>query len=157
QNTAAFPGIEEGCYSSSGTTSSGNLTFNFGASCTVGGKPAVDATGTSAFSAVAVPAAFTVNGDTILTVAGLPASPFVGSTPRMQPTALPATYKISATISGLTGTGLVLQSNGKSGSAIAANATSTVVATGVESETSYLVTVRTQPAGQYCTVANGNG
>lgn len=67
------------------------------------------------------------------------------------------TYPIAGTITGLTGTGLVLQDNGGDNLAVAANATSFTFATQVASGANYAVTVLTQPSGQTCTVTNGSG
>lgn len=63
---------------------------------------------------------------------------------------------IGGTVSGLTGTGLVLRNNGGNDLPIAANGPFTFtnpVAVG----TNYTVTVQTQPTGQTCTVTNGSG
>jgi hypothetical protein len=67
------------------------------------------------------------------------------------------TFLITATISGLTASGLVLQNNGGGSVAVASGATTAPIATGVSSGTTYAVTVQTQPAGQLCAVANGSG
>ncbi len=69
----------------------------------------------------------------------------------------PATYSIGGTVSGLTGTGLVLQDNGGNNLTVSANATSFTFATPVASGGAYSVTVLTQPAGQSCAVTNGSG
>ncbi len=68
------------------------------------------------------------------------------------------TYTIGGTVSGLAGTGLVLQDNGGNNLAVAANGSftfSTPIATGA----AYAVTVLSQPAGpvQTCAVASGSG
>jgi hypothetical protein len=64
-------------------------------------------------------------------------------------------FTISATVTGLSGTGLVLQNNGKDNLPVAANGTYTF-ATKV---TTYAVTVSTQPTNpaQTCTVVGGSG
>lgn len=67
------------------------------------------------------------------------------------------TYPIAGTITGLTGTGLVLQDNGGDNLAVAANATSFTFATQLASGANYAVTVLTQPSGQTCAVTNGTG
>ncbi len=67
-----------------------------------------------------------------------------------------STYTIGGTISGLTGSGLVLATNGQTVTTTA-NSTSFTFPTAVASGTSYSVTVNTQPTGETCTVANGSG
>ena len=68
------------------------------------------------------------------------------------------TYTIGATVTGLTGTGLVLQDNGGDNLTVTANGT-VVFATSVDSGSAFAVTVLTQPAGptQTCTVSGGSG
>jgi len=68
-----------------------------------------------------------------------------------------STYTIGGTISGLTGTGLVLQDNGTSNLTIAAGATSFTFSTQIPSGGTYAVTVFTQPTNQTCSVTNGSG
>ncbi len=68
----------------------------------------------------------------------------------------PAQYSIGGSVSGLTGTGLVLQDNGGDNLAVPQNGTFTF-ATQVNSGAAYSVTVMTQPSGQTCTVASGSG
>ena len=68
----------------------------------------------------------------------------------------PTTYAIGGTISGLTGTGLVLQNNGGNNLAVSASGSFTFSAA-VASGSTYSVTVLTQPTGQNCTVTNGSG
>lgn len=66
------------------------------------------------------------------------------------------TYAIGGTVSGLTGGQLTLDDNGGDALPVTANGPftfSTQLATG----TGYAVTVATQPAGQTCSVANGQG
>jgi len=65
-------------------------------------------------------------------------------------------YKIGGTVSGLTGTGLVLRNNGGDNLAISANGAFTF-STQLKKDASYSVTVFTQPSGQTCTVTNGTG
>ena len=68
----------------------------------------------------------------------------------------PTTYTIGGTVSGLTGTGLVLQDNGGNNLSVSANggfAFSNSVASGA----TYSVSVLTEPTGQSCTVTNGSG
>ena len=66
------------------------------------------------------------------------------------------TYSISGTVSGLTGTGLVLQNNGGDNRSISANGAFTFSAV-VASGNPYSVTVFAQPSGQTCSVSNGSG
>ena len=69
----------------------------------------------------------------------------------------PATqYSIGGSVSGLTGTGLVLQDNGGDNLTVSQNGSFTF-ATQVNSGAAYAVTVMTQPSGQTCTVASGSG
>jgi N-acetylneuraminic acid mutarotase len=67
-------------------------------------------------------------------------------------------YTIGGTLSGLSGTGLVLQDNGGDNLSVAANGSFTF-ATKVASGGAYAVTVKTQPSSpaQACTVASGTG
>jgi len=66
------------------------------------------------------------------------------------------TYTIGGTVSGLTGSGLVLQDNGGNNLAVSANGAFTF-STSVVSGAAYSVTVLTQPTNQTCTVTNGSG
>jgi subtilisin family serine protease len=68
------------------------------------------------------------------------------------------TYTIGGTVSGLTGTGLVLRNNGGNNLAIAANGSFTFT-TPIASGATYSVAVLTHPTGpnQNCVVANGSG
>ena len=68
----------------------------------------------------------------------------------------PTTYSIGGTVSGLSGTGLVLQNNGGDNLTVNSNGAFTF-ATKVNSGAAYAVTVATQPSGQTCTVATGSG
>ncbi len=68
----------------------------------------------------------------------------------------PLTYTVGGTVSGLTGTGLVLQNNGGDDLAIAASGAFTF-SKGLKKNESYSVTVLAQPTGQTCTVANSAG
>jgi N-acetylneuraminic acid mutarotase len=69
-----------------------------------------------------------------------------------------ATRTISATVSGLSGTGLVLQDNGADNLTVSANGTVTF-ATAVANNGAYAVTVKTQPStpSQTCVVVGGSG
>ena len=68
------------------------------------------------------------------------------------------TYAVRAAVSGLTGSGLVLQNNAGDDLSIAADGTH-AFATPVASGAAYAVTVKTQPTGpmQTCTVTGGTG
>ncbi len=65
-------------------------------------------------------------------------------------------YTVGGTVSGLTGTGLVLQNNGGDNHPIGTNGAFTF-ATTLTSGSPYTVKVFAQPTGQTCTVANGSG
>ena len=66
---------------------------------------------------------------------------------------------INGTISGLTGSGLVLQDNGGDNLAVPAGSTSFSFVTALSNGSSYNVSVLTQPSAplQMCTVSNGTG
>jgi hypothetical protein len=66
-----------------------------------------------------------------------------------------ATYSVGGTVSGLSGT-VVLQDNGGDDLSLGANGSFTF-ATALVSGAAYSVTVKTNPAGQACTVSNGSG
>jgi hypothetical protein len=66
------------------------------------------------------------------------------------------TYSLSGTVSGLTGSGLVLQNNGSDDLPLNSDG-SFSFATELSDGTTYAVTVATQPIGQACLVANGSG
>lgn len=74
-------------------------------------------------------------------------------------TCVPATFTVGGTITGLTGTGLVLQDNAGDNLTVAPGATTFAFATPVASGSPYAVTVLAQPTGpaQTCTVATGTG
>jgi hypothetical protein len=65
-------------------------------------------------------------------------------------------FTVGGTVSGLTGIGLVLQNNGGNDLAISADGPFTFSG-GLAGGSTYSVTVRTQPSGQGCAVANGGG
>ena len=66
-----------------------------------------------------------------------------------------STYSIGGTVSGLSGT-VVLQDNGGNDLSVGASGGFTF-STGLATGAAYSVTVKTSPAGQTCTVANGSG
>lgn len=68
----------------------------------------------------------------------------------------PASFSVGGMVSGLTGTGLVLQDNGGDNLAVGANGSFTF-AQALLSGATYAVTVLMQPTGQSCGVANGVG
>ena len=70
----------------------------------------------------------------------------------------PTTYIIGGTVTGLSGSGLVMQDNGSSNLAISVNG-SFAFATAIARGGTYSVTVMTQPASpvQFCKVSNGRG
>jgi 6-phosphogluconolactonase (cycloisomerase 2 family)/environmental stress-induced protein Ves len=72
---------------------------------------------------------------------------------------VPATFTVGGTITGLTGTGLVLQDNSADNLTVAANATTFTFATALQVGAAYAVSVATQPTNpaQVCTVGNGSG
>ena len=76
----------------------------------------------------------------------------------VQITCVTDTFSIGGTVTGLDGTGLVLQNNGGDDLAITGNGPFTF-ATELEDGSAYTVTVLTQPTGpnQTCTVTNGSG
>src|SRR5687767_5487196 len=65
-----------------------------------------------------------------------------GPTPRDSP---PSTLPITASVSGLTASGLVLQYNGSDSIAVPAGATTVTIATAATRGATYSVTVQTQP------------
>ncbi len=66
-------------------------------------------------------------------------------------------YSISGNITGLTGSGLVLQNNGGDNLTVSANATSFTFATQVASGANYAVTVLNQPSSPSCSITGGSG
>lgn len=66
-------------------------------------------------------------------------------------------YAVGGTITGLHGSGLVLQDNGGSNLTVGANATSYSFATPLAGGSAYSVAILTQPGGENCTVSNGSG
>jgi uncharacterized repeat protein (TIGR03803 family) len=72
------------------------------------------------------------------------------------PSAPTPTYTLSATVSGLGSSGLVLSVNGTD-VAVASGASTLVLARSLASNTRYAVTVKTQPLGATCSIAGGSG
>jgi len=68
----------------------------------------------------------------------------------------PSQYTVGGSVTGLSGTGLVLQDNSGDNLSVSASGPFTF-ATKLNSGASYNVTVATQPSGQTCTVASGTG
>jgi hypothetical protein len=69
----------------------------------------------------------------------------------------PTTYSVGGTVSGLaSGSAVVLQDNGGNDLSVAANGAYTF-STALAAGAAYAVTVKTNPTGQTCTVANGTG
>jgi len=70
----------------------------------------------------------------------------------------PATYTVGGTVTGLTGSGLVLQNNG-AGDLAVSTAGAFTIASGLANGAAYAVTVKTQPSApaQNCAVTNGSG
>jgi len=70
----------------------------------------------------------------------------------------PVTYTVSATVSGLAGSGLALTNNGGSNINVAGNGV-VAIATGVSANTAYQIAVATKPTNpsQTCSIANGSG
>jgi hypothetical protein len=87
----------------------------------------------------------------MIACAGIPKTAGSGSTPG-------GPFTITVTVTGLTGTGLVLQDNGKDNLTVTANGTLSF-ATSIASGGSYAVTVQTQPSNptQTCAVTAGAG
>jgi hypothetical protein len=118
QGSNTFPGIEDGCYTLVGTRASGTYTTNLSANCAVSStQTAVDTTGPIGLSQWTTTArTFTVTGDT-LQIALVPAAPTLLVPVQrilVSPTT-PSTFRVSGTITGLTGTtGVTLRLNGQS-------------------------------------------
>jgi len=74
-------------------------------------------------------------------------------------TCVPRTFTVGGTITGLTGTGLVLQNNAGDNLTVPAGATTFTFTTPVASGSPYAVTVLAQPTAptQTCTIATGSG
>ena len=94
---------------------------------------------------------------TLLAIALIPMIGCGGGSKPTPPPPAATTYTIGGTVTGLTGTGLVLQDDGGNNVTVSASATSFTFNAPVLSNGAYSVTVLTQPAGESCTVTNGNG
>ncbi|MGE8319219.1 MAG: choice-of-anchor U domain-containing protein [Comamonas sp.] len=95
-----------------------------------------------------------ISGDTInYTLSGNRAGAIDAT---LAPLAVPPTYTIGGSVSGLAGDGLVLQNNGGDDRLVGANGPF-VFAAPVADGGSYAVTVKTPPRGQTCTVTGGSG
>jgi large repetitive protein len=79
-----------------------------------------------------------------------------GDVSSVQITCVTNTYTVGGTVSGLLGAGLVLQNNGGDDLAPAANGDFTF-ASPIGSGSPYAVTVKSQPAGQTCSLAGASG
>jgi 6-phosphogluconolactonase (cycloisomerase 2 family) len=66
-------------------------------------------------------------------------------------------FSIRGSVTGLTGTGLILAANGEPDLAVPANATTFAFADKLQSGTSYSVSVKAQPPNQVCAVNRGTG
>jgi len=70
----------------------------------------------------------------------------------------PSTYTIGGTVTGLTGSGLVLQNNGGGDLAVSSATGAFTFTAGLADGAAYAVTVKTQPTSpQNCVVTNGSG
>jgi 6-phosphogluconolactonase (cycloisomerase 2 family) len=79
-----------------------------------------------------------------------------GNVTNVAVTCTTSSFTVGGTVTGLTGTGLVLQNNAGNDLAVAASGAFTFT-TAVASGAAYAVTVKTQPTAQSCTVATGSG
>lgn len=96
--------------------------------------------------------------DQTCTIAGATGTVVAGPITTVTVTCTNKRYMVGGTVSGLAGTGLVLQNSLGDDATVNANGTYSF-ATPLETGTTYSVTVKTQPtnAWQTCTVANGTG
>jgi alpha-tubulin suppressor-like RCC1 family protein len=94
----------------------------------------------------------------ILTAAGILMLPFLLVSCGGTSTTV-VTYTLGGTVSGLSGTGLVLQDSGSNNLSVSAGSTTFTFNTAVASGSSYSVTILTQPSSpaQTCTVTDGAG
>jgi hypothetical protein len=121
---------------------SGATTFTFGGMVAQGGTYAVTVKTQPAGAACSV-----ANGS------GTIAGANVGN---VAVTCAATTFTVGGSISGLTTSGLVL-ANGTDTVSPAANATGFTLPTGVASGGAYTVTIKTQPAGEQCSLTNSTG
>lgn len=152
------PPIVSAISPTSGTTA-GNTSvtitgYNFTAatSVTIGGTAVTTFTVDSATQITATTAAHAVGSASVLvtTANGTNAANTLF-------TYVAPTYTIGGTITGLTGSGLVLTDTSAGSSTITTGATSFTLPTSLATSSSYAVSVQTQPTGQTCTVSNGSG
>jgi uncharacterized repeat protein (TIGR03803 family) len=93
----------------------------------------------------------------VCTVSNASGAGVVGNVSNIAVTCAVQTYSIAGSVSGLAaGQSLTLQNNGADAQAISANGTFTF-ATPVAANSSYAITVASQPSQQVCTVSNGSG
>ena len=85
---------------------------------------------------------------TLLAIALIPMIGCGGGSKPTPPPPAATTYTIGGTVTGLTGTGLVLQDDGGNNVTVSASATSFTFNAPVLSNGAYSVTVLTQPAGE---------
>ena len=90
----------------------------------------------------------------VLTACGLSGSDDTGNTTTPPPAG--TTYTIGGTVSGVTGSGLVLSNNGTT-LPVGAGATTFAFTNGLAAGTAYNVMVQSSPAGLLCSVAGGSG
>jgi uncharacterized protein (TIGR02145 family) len=115
----------------------------------------VDLTGENGTSYTLQNAQLSNNGETFSVVVSNTAGSVTSNNAILTVTSC-STYTVGGTVSGLTGTGLVLQNNGGDNLAISSNGAFTF-ATPLANGTGYAVTVLTQPSGQNCIITNGSG
>jgi Galactose binding lectin domain len=94
----------------------------------------------------------------VCTVAGGMIASIAGDSTTVAVTCVTSTFTVAGTVSGLTGTGLVLQDNAGDDLAVSASG-AFVFATGLASGATFTVSVKTQPStpAQTCTVSGGSG
>ena len=141
----------------SGLSGSVVLQDNGGDNLTVSNGPFTFATKLASGAAYAVTVKTQPAGQTctVASGSGTIASANVTNVAVTCTTNAPSTYSVGGTVSGLSGS-VVLQDNGGDNLTVSANGSFTF-ATKLASGAAYAVTVKTQPAGQTCTVASGSG
>lgn len=90
------------------------------------------------------------------TVAPRPATPVTANVTDVQVNCSPVMLTVGGVVSGMTGTGLVLQNNGTNDLVLSANGAFTF-AQPVAFGSPYAVSIKAQPRLDQCTVANGSG